>query len=65
MYTNILIATDGGTEKMNVRFGSLADMASCPRRVCFTPESCRSCRRPARPLWAKSRHSAVARNTEN
>jgi hypothetical protein len=38
----------------NVRCGSRADMPTPISDVCFTPESCRGFRRPARPLWAKS-----------
>jgi hypothetical protein len=39
----------------NVRFGSLAATAWSNGDVRFTPNSCRDCQSPARPLWAKSR----------
>jgi hypothetical protein len=39
-------------ENRNVRCGSRADMPTPISDVCFTPESCRGRRRPARPLWA-------------
>jgi hypothetical protein len=42
------------TPGFDVRFGSLAAAARSKWDVRFTPESCRGCRRPARPLWAKT-----------
>jgi hypothetical protein len=43
-------------ENRNVRCGSRADMPTPISDVCFTPESCRGFRRPARPLWAINGH---------
>jgi hypothetical protein len=44
--------------QVNVRFGSLADIASRPRHVRYSPQSGHSSARVARPLSAISRHSS-------
>jgi hypothetical protein len=38
---------------------SLMGQKLCGSRVRFTPKSCRGCRRAVRPLWARSRLSAL------
>ena len=48
------IAGRGGTD--NVRYGSLADITSRPRRVRYSPQSGHSSVRLARPLSANSGH---------
>jgi hypothetical protein len=42
--------------RCNVRFGSLADIGTAPRNVCFTPERGHSVRGPRCPLSANSGH---------
>jgi len=49
-----------GKYACHVSYGSFADMASPRRHVCFTPESGRRSRRPARQLWANRRHRTAS-----
>jgi hypothetical protein len=43
--------------KIDVRFGSLADVLPRDRRVRFTPESGHVQRTSSCPLWANNRHT--------
>jgi hypothetical protein len=51
---NPYAAENAWGENVDVRFGSLAAAAQSSCDVRFTPNSCRGCRRSARPLWARS-----------
>jgi len=53
-----LLYPEDWAQRGNVGLGSLAAAARSNRDVRFTPESCRGCRRPARPLRGHKRTHA-------